>query len=119
MPRKHFIASCSILLLALFPQLYAAEPVCSQPQSTAFSHYKKLNVSDGWFDVYQLPGNVYAFYESRQEQEVLSYLIVGSKRALLFDSGLGMDRVAGHCAQFTHALRSRWRKRGVLGHLCG
>jgi glyoxylase-like metal-dependent hydrolase (beta-lactamase superfamily II) len=101
MPRKHSIASCSILLFALFPQLHAAEPVCSQPQSTAFSHYKKLNVSDGWFDVYQLPGNVYAFYESRQEQEVLSYLIVGSKRALLFDSGLGMGKIGPIVRQLT------------------
>jgi glyoxylase-like metal-dependent hydrolase (beta-lactamase superfamily II) len=67
--------------------------VCSQPQSSAFSHYKKLDISDGWFDVYQLPGRVFAFYEPRQEQEVLSYLIVGEKRALLFDSGLGIGRL--------------------------
>jgi len=55
--------------------------------------FAKLDVSDGWFDVYQLPGLVYAFYEPRQEQEVFSYLIVGDKRALLFDSGLGIGKI--------------------------
>src|SRR5271166_3219296 len=78
---------------SFFSQLCAAQVVCSQPQSKAFEHYKKLDVSDGWFDVYQLPGSVYAMYEPRQEQQVLSYLIVGGKRALLFDSGLGIGRL--------------------------
>ena len=77
----------------LFAQFCSAQAVCSQPQSSAFAHYKKLDVSDGWFDVYELPGHAYAFYEPRQEQEALSYLIVGDKRALLFDSGLGIGKL--------------------------
>ena len=81
------------ILFTLLAQVCGAQAVCTQPQSTAFSHYKKMDVSDGWFDVYQLPGHVYAFYEPRQEQEVLSYLIVGEKRALLFDSGLGIGKL--------------------------
>jgi len=80
-------------LCSLFNQLVAAPAVCSQQQSGAFSRYKKLDVTDGWFDVYELPGNVYAIYEPRQEQQVLCYLIVGDKRALLFDSGLGIGRL--------------------------
>jgi glyoxylase-like metal-dependent hydrolase (beta-lactamase superfamily II) len=87
-------------LLSLAP-LCGAQGVCSQPQSAAFSHYKKLAVSDGWFDVYQLPGNVYAFYEPRQEQQVLSYLIVGRRRALLFDSGLGIGKLGAIVHQLT------------------
>jgi glyoxylase-like metal-dependent hydrolase (beta-lactamase superfamily II) len=93
-PNNPAIASSAAFLFALSAQLCGAQTVCPQPQSTAFSHYKKLDVTDGWFDVYQLPGNVYAFYEPRQEQEVLSYLIMGDKRALLFDSGLGIGRLA-------------------------
>ncbi len=81
------------ILFTLLAQVCGAQAVCTQPQSTAFSHYKKMDVSDGWFDVYQLPGHVYAFYEPRQEQEVLSYLILGEKRALLFDSGLGIGKL--------------------------
>jgi glyoxylase-like metal-dependent hydrolase (beta-lactamase superfamily II) len=93
-PNNPAIASSAALLFALSAQPSGAQPACPQPQSSTFSHYKKLNVSDGWFEVYQLPGRVYAFYEPRQEQQVLSYLIVGGKRALLFDSGLGIGRLS-------------------------
>ena len=93
MPLTRNIALGLTSLCALFNQLCAAPAVCSQPQSSAFSHYKKLSVTDGWFEVYELPGHVYAMYEPRQEQQVLCYLIVGNKRALLFDSGLGMGRL--------------------------
>jgi glyoxylase-like metal-dependent hydrolase (beta-lactamase superfamily II) len=87
-------------LCSLFNQLWAAPAVCKQAQSKAFDHYRKLDVSDGWFDVYELPGRVYALYEPRQEQQVLCYLIIGDKRALLFDSGMGM----GHLGEIVRRL---------------
>jgi glyoxylase-like metal-dependent hydrolase (beta-lactamase superfamily II) len=93
LPSTHNIMLGVTGLCSLFHQLWAAPAICSQRQSGAFSHYKKLDVSDGWFDVYELPGRVYAMYEPRQEQQVLCYLIVGDKRALLFDSGMGMGRL--------------------------
>ena len=86
----------------LLAQLCLSQPFCSQPENPAFSHYKKLDVSDGWFEVYQLPGRVYAFYEPRQDQQVLSYLILGHQRALLFDSGLGI----GHLSAIVRRLTS-------------
>jgi glyoxylase-like metal-dependent hydrolase (beta-lactamase superfamily II) len=89
-------------LCSVLSQLWAASKVCSQSQNAAFSHYKKLDVTDGWFDVYELPGHVYAIYEPRQEQQVLCYLIVGETRALLFDSGLGI----GQLSQVVHGLTS-------------
>jgi glyoxylase-like metal-dependent hydrolase (beta-lactamase superfamily II) len=93
-----------LVALSFFLQLaplHASQISCPLPQSSAFSRYKKLAVSDGWFEVYQLPGNVYAFYEPRQDQQVLSYLIVGDKRALLFDSGLGIGNIGGIVRQLT------------------
>jgi glyoxylase-like metal-dependent hydrolase (beta-lactamase superfamily II) len=103
LPRIHWAAR-AVALSFLIPLalLRAAQITCPLPQSSAFSHYKKLAVSDGWFEVYQLPGNVYAFYEPRQDQQVLSYLIVGDKRALLFDSGLGI----GHLGSIVRRLTS-------------
>jgi glyoxylase-like metal-dependent hydrolase (beta-lactamase superfamily II) len=98
LPRIH-VAMCGVAFL--FGQLCAAQAVCSQPQSGAFSHYKKLDVSDGWFDVYELPAHVYAFYEPRQDQQVLCYLIVGEKRALLFDSGLGIGKLGSIVRRLT------------------
>ena len=93
-PQIH-VAMCRLAcgVFILFGQLYGAPSFCSQPQSSGFSHYKKLEVSDGWFDVYELPGHVYAFYEPKQDQQVLSYLIVGQKRALSRARCVGR----GHC----------------------
>lgn len=43
-----------------------------------------------WFQVYQAAPGVYALTEPNQFQEAVSYLIVGTKRALMFDTGIGM-----------------------------
>ncbi len=49
--------------------------------------------ADPWFSVYQLRSNLYAIYEDKHFQEVISYLIVGSKKALLIDTGLGIGDI--------------------------
>jgi glyoxylase-like metal-dependent hydrolase (beta-lactamase superfamily II) len=67
-----------------------AQRNCDAPRNPAFSKYKKIDVGDPWFEVYQLPGNVYAIWEPQPSDRPFSYLIVGEKRALLFDSGFGM-----------------------------
>ena len=46
-----------------------------------------------WFRVYSLPGNVFALFEYRQEQLVISYLILGEESALLWDTGLGIGDI--------------------------
>src|SRR5256886_979821 len=38
-----------------------------------------------------LPISVFAIYEPHQSEEVISYLIVGDKRAALFDTGMGIS----------------------------
>lgn len=43
-----------------------------------------------WFEVYNVSDGVYAIYEPGQFEEVISFLIVGEQRALLFDTGLGI-----------------------------
>ena len=50
-------------------------------------------VSDPWFEVYKPAPGVYAIYEPHQSEEVISYLIVGKKRALLFDTGMGIGDI--------------------------
>ena len=47
-----------------------------------------------WFEVYSAADGVFAIAEPYQFQEVISYLIVGTREALLFDSGLGMVPIA-------------------------
>jgi glyoxylase-like metal-dependent hydrolase (beta-lactamase superfamily II) len=47
-------------------------------------------VPSDWFKVYRATDGVFAIVEPDQWQEAISYLIVGSKRAMLFDTGIGV-----------------------------
>lgn len=54
-----------------------------------------------WFEVYKITDTIYALYEMGQFEEVISYLILGEERALLFDTGLGVGDMAGLVAALT------------------
>lgn len=56
-----------------------------------YANYEQVEITDGtdWFRVYRLPGDVYAITEPKHCQEVNSFLIIGSQRALLWDTGEG------------------------------
>src|SRR5215470_17143769 len=41
--------------------------------------------NETWFEVYRVAPQTFAIYEPRQSEETISYLIVGTKQALLFD----------------------------------
>ena len=56
----------------------------------AWSKFPKIEQSQDWFEVYEVTPGVFAIYEPGQFEEVISYLIVGSDGALLFDTGLGI-----------------------------
>jgi glyoxylase-like metal-dependent hydrolase (beta-lactamase superfamily II) len=46
--------------------------------------------SDDWYQVYESADGVFSIVEPYQLQETISHLIVGSERALLFDTGIGL-----------------------------
>jgi glyoxylase-like metal-dependent hydrolase (beta-lactamase superfamily II) len=56
-----------------------------------------------WFEVYRIRPGVFAIYEPHQFEEVISYLILGSKRALLFDTGMGIGKIRHGDRQFGQA----------------
>lgn len=60
-----------------------------------YSKYKKVDIKNGqgWFEVYDLPGDIYAICEPQHFQEVNSYLIIGSEKGLLFDTGMGICNI--------------------------
>ncbi len=53
----------------------------------------ELPSPDDWFRIYRVADGVYEILEPYQFQEVISYLVVGSTGALLFDSGMGMGPI--------------------------
>jgi glyoxylase-like metal-dependent hydrolase (beta-lactamase superfamily II) len=62
---------------------------------------ERVAVSDPWFEVYKPAPGVYAIYEPHQSEEVISYLIVGERRALLFDTGMGISDIKKVTAELT------------------
>ena len=66
---------------------------CRNLPRPAYSKLEKVSTADNWFEVYRIRPGVFAIYEPHQLEEVISYLIVGEKRALLFDTGMGIGNI--------------------------
>jgi len=66
-----------------------------------YTNLKRVNVSNKWFEVYRLDNDVFAIYEPHQWQEVISYLILGREKALLFDTGNGIGKISEIVNQLT------------------
>lgn len=67
----------------------------------AWSEFELVDQSQPWFEVYEVVPSVFAIYEPGQFEEVISYLIVGSERALLFDTGLGIGDMGRLISELT------------------
>ena len=59
----------------------------------AWNSYEKIDQPDDWFEVYKLTETVYAIYEPGQFEEVISYLVLGEKKAALIDTGNGIGDI--------------------------
>ena len=55
-----------------------------------YEQFVNLEQSQKWFEVYDIGYDVYAIYEPFHFQEVISFLIKGKDKALLFDTGAGI-----------------------------
>ena len=62
---------------------------------------ERVRVSQPWFEVYRVASGVFAIYEPHQAQEVISYLILGTRQALLFDTGMGIGDIQKVTAELT------------------
>ncbi|MGH9321251.1 MAG: MBL fold metallo-hydrolase [Vicinamibacteria bacterium] len=59
----------------------------------AWNEFRKVGESQGWFEIYEIRPGIFALYEPGQFEEAISYLILGSEGALLFDTGLGIGNM--------------------------
>ena len=66
-----------------------------------WAEFERVDDGQGWFEVYRVQPEVLAIYEPGQFEEVVSYLIIGQERALLFDTGLGIGDIRGVVAGLT------------------
>lgn len=63
---------------------------CSALPRATNAAFATVDVGSTWFDVRPVEPGVFAINQPQQFQEAIAYLIVGSRRALLFDTGVGM-----------------------------
>jgi glyoxylase-like metal-dependent hydrolase (beta-lactamase superfamily II) len=82
------------LLLLLFAGLADQQPQwCRDLPRPAYQKLERVTVADPWFEVYRIRPGVFAIYEPHQFEEVISYLILGDKKAVLFDTGMGISDI--------------------------
>lgn len=74
---------------------------CNQELREPFSVLEEIQTSSNWFKVYIVAEDVFAIAEPFNFQEVISYLILGEDRALLFDTGMGMSSIRTTVGELT------------------
>jgi len=74
---------------------------CQNLPRPAYKKLERVQVADPWFEVYRIRPGVFAIYEPHQAEEVISYLIVGMRKALLFDTGMGISNIQAVVAGLT------------------
>ena len=98
-------ASLAICLTMLSSSVFAQSSIPGWCHALPRPEYKSLArvaTSDPWFEVYKPASNVFAIYEPHQAEEVISYLIVGNKRALMFDTGMGISDIEKVTTELTN-----------------
>ncbi|HYL69406.1 MAG TPA: MBL fold metallo-hydrolase [Candidatus Limnocylindria bacterium] len=95
----------SVLILSLFssPSLAQTEKPdwCKPLPRPEYKSLERVLADDPWFEVYKVSPGVFAIYEPHQAEEVISYLIVGHKQALLFDTGMGIANIRNVVSRLT------------------
>jgi len=95
------------ILISLISFASAAQGQPPQPEwcrTRPDPKYKTLHrvpLPDTWFEVYEVSHAVFAIYEPRQSEGTIGYLIVGSRHAVLFDTGMGIGDLKMLTSQLT------------------
>ncbi len=90
------------LVICLTSSLLGQQPECCKNlPRPAYSKLERVPTADNWFEVYKIRPGVFAIYEPHQLEEVISYLIVGGNKALLFDTGMGISNIQAVVAGLT------------------
>ena len=100
--KAHIALIVGVVLSA--PAVFAEATIpqwCRALPRPEYKNLERVPVSDPWFEVYKVAPAVFAIYEPHQAEETISYLIVGEKRALLFDTGMGISDIRKVTAELT------------------
>jgi glyoxylase-like metal-dependent hydrolase (beta-lactamase superfamily II) len=107
---KRFLVVLGVAFALLAPNLRAQSSIpadwCKALPRPEYRSLERVFVHEPWFEVYKIDSGVFAIYEPHQAEEVISYLIIGTKQAVLFDTGMGIGNI--------HDLVSRMTSRPVV-----
>src|SRR5579863_6925092 len=98
------LLSCVAMWILQSAGLFAQAPIpdwCRALPRPEYKTLQRISVGDPWFEVYKVVPGVFAIYEPHQAEETIGYLIVGDKRALLFDTGMGISDIKKVTAELT------------------
>jgi len=74
---------------------------CDKKPRLGLSRLTEVKTNRPWFRVYRVADSVYAITEPYNYEETISYLILGTRKALLFDTGMGLDSISPVVNQLT------------------
>jgi glyoxylase-like metal-dependent hydrolase (beta-lactamase superfamily II) len=97
------ISTCFAMALFLTSSAPGQKPEwCRSLPRPEYSKLERVSIADKWFEVYRIRPGVFAIYEPKQQEEIISYLILGEKQALLFDTGMGISNMKKLVEGLTH-----------------
>src|SRR5262249_18751078 len=94
-------ATCHPLATQGLPPAPGRPAWCRALPRPEYNPLDPVRVSDPWFEVYRVDPEVFAIYEPHQAEEVISYLILGTRQAMLFDTGMGISDIQKMTAELT------------------
>jgi glyoxylase-like metal-dependent hydrolase (beta-lactamase superfamily II) len=83
-----------LIVFCLLTSAFAQTPDwCKRLPRPQYDKLERVKIPDPWFEVLKIRPGVYAIYEPHQFEEVISYLIIGTRKAVLFDTGMGISNI--------------------------
>ena len=74
---------------------------CKALPRPEYKALQRVLPNETWFEVYKVAPQTFAIYEPHQSEETISYLLVGTKQAVLFDTGMGIGDLLKVVRQLT------------------
>ncbi len=99
--KRPLLLACLILLTSALRAQVPIPDWCRPLPRPEYKTLERIPITDPWFEAYKPAPRVFAIYEPHQAEETIGYLIVGEKRALLFDTGMGISDIKKVTAQLT------------------
>ena len=96
------VVACVTLSLSALAAQSEKPEWCRALPRPEYKTLERVPVDDPWFEVYRVVAQVFAIYEPHQAEEAISYLILGEKQALLFDTGMGISDIREVTGELTH-----------------